>query len=541
MSIKSAFQSIFQEKRWVLLAAALGLLLWAVLLVGVFFSTQPQTGLYADNQATYFVQGLRLSGQHLYLEHDWFANTRPLHIAFTWLVAGLERLGILTPAIHVLDVLSRLVFLGSLGLLVNALFLFALPDWEGRHLFQRIGLVLSVISVYVLSLWPVYRLSAIFESLGVSSLAIAAEKFGFYYSFGGFASFRYYVEPVTFTVLILTALGLMPYRRWRWSAALLGVAALFHASYLIHTGALVGVMILYLWLTGERKQALWAAGIYGVLVLPLVVYILMRMTDSHTAAANAIIALERVPHHTQPWKWWDATDWVHSGVIAAAIALLWWKSMGVTRWALFTTSLYVGAGIALVAAGVGNPGLAILMPWRASGYLYAVSQLVLLTAGAVFIIKVLGRWPRFAVSLILFLSTALLLVGGMENLPFSVLKEEYQDTSSQVAYPFMQLIEQQTPPDSVLLTPLEDDYRLGARRAVYVDWKSHPYLGAEVLEWWQRVEFVRQFYTLDAATRQQACQTAGVDYYVVQAADRSEPEPVVISWEEWRLVPCPLP
>jgi hypothetical protein len=107
--------------------------------------------------------------------------------------------------------------------------------------------------------------------------------------------------------------------------------------------------------------------------------------------------------------------------------------------------------------------------------------------------------------------------------------------------PFMQLIEQQTPPDSVLLTPLEDDYRLGARRAVYVDWKSHPYLGAEVLEWWQRVEFVRQFYTLDATARQQACQTAGVDYYVVQAAAHSEPEPVVISWEEWRLVPCPLP
>ena len=95
----------------------------------------------------------------------------PDPVSYILLVAGLEWLGILVPAVSVLDVLSRLVFLASAGLLVNALFRFALRGWEERHPFQRVGLVLSVISVYLLSLWPVYRLSAIFESLVLGAKA----------------------------------------------------------------------------------------------------------------------------------------------------------------------------------------------------------------------------------------------------------------------------------------------------------------------------------------------------------------------------------
>ncbi len=104
-----------------------------------------------------------------------------------------------------------------------------------------------------------------------------------------------------------------------------------------------------------------------ILVLPLVIYILTQMTDPQTAAANLIIAIERVPHHTQPARWWDTTDWWHLGIILVSAALLIWKDRGLLRWAIGLTTLYVGLGIGLVI-WTGNPSLAIMMPWRASGY-----------------------------------------------------------------------------------------------------------------------------------------------------------------------------
>ena len=541
MSVTAFILSEFQQKRWFRLAALAGLILWAILLTGLFFSTQPTTGLFTDNQSTYFVQGLRLSGQHPYLENDWFAQTKPLHIAFTWLVAGLTRLGVLAPAARVLDVLFRLVFLLSLGLMTNALLTLAIPE-DNPDPLKRGGLVLSVISIYILSLWPVFQLSAISEQLGISSLAIAFEKFGFYYSWGGFAAFRYYTEPASFSVLILTAIALMPYKRWRWSAALLGIAGLMHASFLIHSGVIAGILALYLFLRKERKEALIVIGIYAFIVLPLVIYILTQMTDAQSGTANLILALERVPHHTQPSRWWNSTDSVHLGVILVGSAVLWWKDRGPTRWTVLAITLYAGLSILLVLWMKDNASLAILMPWRASGYLYAVCQLVVLTAGLTLLINLLGRWPHFAVLITIIIPLVFLIWGAVENGIFSVLAEEYEDTTTQENYPFMLQIQEKTPEDAVLLIPLnEGDYRLGAQRPIYVDWKSHPYKGEEVMEWWDRVNFVRNFYILGAPDRLQACHQAEADFYVVTTGQHQPIEPATTSWGDWVLVPCPIP
>ena len=541
MSIKSLIQSKIAGKQWDFIAALAGLILWSVLLAGVFFSTQPTVGLYFDNQVTYFLQGLRLSGQNPWLEADWFSQTRSLHIAFTLLVAGLDRLNILPQAMHLLDILFRLVFLASLGLMTNALLRLADRDWAERSPLLRASLVLSVISVYVLSLWPVYQLSTFFEKIGISSLALAAEHFGFYYSFGGFSAFRYYPEPASFSMLIFTALALIPYKRWRWSAALLGIAGLFHASFLIHSGFLAGLIALYLWIRGKRKEALSAAGIYAVLVLPLVIYILTQMTDPQTAAANLILATERVPHHTQPVRWWDTTDWWHLGIILVSTALLAWKDRGLLRWAMGLTTLYVGLGIGLVI-WTGNPNLAIMMPWRASGYLYNTAQLVILSAGLFLLFSLLKRWSKAAVLILSAIPLALLIWSAAQHGLYTVMIDRYQNTSTQPEYPFMKMIQAQTPEDAILLVPLkESDYRLGAQRAIYVDWKSHPYRGSEVLEWWDRVTFVQDFYALSGPERQIACQTAGVDYYVLEAAALDKSEPVTLSWGDWRLIPCPDP
>ncbi|MEJ2756853.1 MAG: hypothetical protein P8046_00085 [Anaerolineales bacterium] len=537
----SRFRLVFRQYTLVQKAILVGLLLWGVALTGTFFSTQPQVGLYYDNQNTYFVQGLRLSGQVPYLNADWFAQTKPLHIAFTYLVAGLARLHILPQAVAFLDVAFRLVFLFSLFLIVFALCRFAepdLPDVPATRL-RRTVFSLSIITIYLLSLWPVYQLSAISERLGVTSVAIALEKFGFYYSFGGFAAFRYYTEPAAFTVLIFTALALLPYRRWRWSAALLGFSALMHASFLIHTGIIAGLLVVYLFFWENRKQAYAVFLIYAALVLPMVLYVLIGMTDAFTGEATRLLAWERLRHHTWPVYWWDATDSVHAGVVLVAVTLLVWKGQGVLRWLIPVIAAYVGLGIAVVY-WTGDLNLAIQIPWRASGYLYAVAQLVFLAGGLFGIVKVLSRWPKAAMLLVVLVPLILLGWGVVEHGLFTLLEVEYRDITTQEAYPLMRAIQTETEPEALLLTPLDaGDYRLGAQRPVVVDWKSHPYLGAEVLEWWDRVQFVRSFYQLDGPARQQACRQVGADYYVLEAATRSETEPAFLERGEWVLVPCP--
>lgn len=518
-----------------------GLSLWALLAVGVFFSTQPWTGLYHDNQATYFVQGLRISGQHPYLESDWFAQTRPLHIAFTWLVAGLARIGILPQAVSALDIGFRLVFLASLGLLSHALLGWLDASFRSRPLTARLALTLSVISIYILSLWPLHLLSQLSESLGVSSLAIALEQFGFYYSFGGFAAFRYYTEPAAFAVLIFTALAVLPYRRWRLAAALLGIAGLLHASFLLHTGILTGLLAVYLFLHGERKQAYAVAAIYAVLVLPLVIYIATQLTDGATQAANQILSVERVPHHTDPHRWWDTTDTWHAGFTLAALALAGWKTRGPLRLVVLVTGAYVGISIGLVAAGL-SPGLGILMPWRASGYLYAFSQVMLLCTGLAVLVITLRRWPAAPVVLAAVLTIGLLAWGATQSVVYKILESDYYDNSTQPEYPLMAAIQQSIPEDAMLLIPLRGgDFRLGAQRPVYVDWKSHPYRGEEVLVWWQRVQFVREFYALPGSERLAACVTAGADYYVLPADQRAEEEVFTLERNGWGLVACPGP
>lgn len=536
----SHIRAMIAQRQWGRLLAWAGIVVWGIALAGNFFSTQPWTNLYVDNQYTYFIQGLRLSGRHPYLEADWFAQTKPLHIAFTYLVAGLERMGILQQGMIAFDIFFRLVFLLSIWLLTWALWGFIGPESLKENPLRRSAFTLSVLTFLVLSLWPVFQMSAFFESIGISSAALAWEKFGFYYSFGGFASFRYYTEPVSFTVLILTALAVLPYRRWRLAAVLLGVAALFHASFLLHTGVITAFLVLFLLVNGEKRTAFQIGGLYTLFVLPLVIYLLTQMTDPFTAEANRILALYRVPHSTLPSKWWTASGWPHVIVVAVALGVLAWKGQGVLRWLPAIIGGYIALGAVYVALS-GNLNVAILMPWRASGYLYTLSQLTVLTAGVCLVVKVLDRLHQNAGNFFVILPLVFLCLGVYSFGMFSILETKYADITTDEEYPFYLQIREETEPDALVITPRgETAFRLAAQRPQYVDWKSHPYKGEDVLEWWDRIGFVDAFYAPEttAAERKQLCRSVGADYYILKTQPAAI-EQVVVSYRQWSLVPCP--
>ena len=51
-----------------------------------------------------------------------------------------------------------------------------------------------------------------------------------------------------------------------------------------------------------------------------------------------------------------------------------------------------------------------------------------------------------------------------------------------------------SPRDTLLLLPprLREDVRLGSGRSIVVDYKTHPFAPAEVLEWWSRYDFAKR-------------------------------------------------
>ena len=71
----------------------------------------------------------------------------------------------------------------------------------------------------------------------------------------------------------------------------------------------------------------------------------------------------------------------------------------------------------------------------------------------------------------------------------------------------------------LVIVPVEgwEMYRLASMRAVFVDFKSHPYRPDEVLEWARRVSRVKSLYELPFVGRRAQCRKLGATHYVERA------------------------
>ena len=100
---------------------------------------------------------------------------------------------------------------------------------------------------------------------------------------------------------------------------------------------------------------------------------------------------------------------------------------------------------------------------------------------------------------------------------------------------------QATEMNAVILIPIDwEDFRLVAQRAVFVDWKNHPYLGTEVMEWWRRIQVVQQFYdpSTSADDRKRICNNEAVNYYILPTSSMKASEIVVAKSEPYAIVRC---
>lgn len=293
-----------------------------------------------------------------------------------------------------------------------------------------------------------------------------------------------YLQPSTAGVLVLAAVSLVvtpsPAARHVASAAILVTAAcIIHPTYLSVVAVLAaGALLANPNLLRPRVIAPAVAGMLGLTAASIGAnppLLAMRASGADAAAAQTRFAFERIPHHTLVTQWPGGDVWLVAAVIAAALLLHGYAGRTrLGRW--LVASLVIGLVGAIIVAQTRSAPLALLFPWRASVVLVPIAWTVL----AAFAGQVLSRRPSAVVTLGLML-TSVAAVGAA----FTV-----RDTPPSVAEASARAVIA-AQPQGVGVVPLGAwSVRLNARVPIYVDYKSPPYAGESLVEWWARVDRV---------------------------------------------------
>jgi len=472
-----------------------------------------------SNHSVYLIDALRKCDPTL-LANDWFyTQTLQYHSAFGWLTAALLKAGILQPAFAVLY-----------GVLLVAFHM----SW--RSIVRRLG---GGDDAYVLSV-ILYFISAGGIGLGTYQFfqdsCLLASNIANVAMFGGVAAF---------------VSG-----RWILAGVGMGLAGLFHLNHAVVVPVLWIAMCLYdnrldakRWLRPTIIIATLIAAIgCGVNVIPSAV---AKMGHPGAAIPLAefvnVYAMLRHPHHYHPASWpfviWLAFGfWILPGLagivvvrspardravvvllpimllqlIALCFAGIIYVNATLVQMSLFRFSIIAHVLLVIFAA-------VLMTRWRAMVWtlpaclLFAAVVLALspFTAiaqqrlGQVIMLVILGFAPMILV--IARNRPWMALAGGVVAL--AVLASSF-DRLTGLSRPLVKIDtdyralcawaanEENTPRDAVfLVSPVDEDFRWYARRAIVINWKSVPQLAGELPEWQSRMAATMGWTNLDALPR----------------------------------------
>ena len=199
------------------------------------------------------------------------------------------------------------------------------------------------------------------------------------------------------------------------------------------------------------------------------------------------LGYERIPHHAVPSAWWDSEATVKLALVGLA-AVVSFRS-GARRDALFLVGAV--AATALVTSVVivnGSGRLLLTLPWRASCVIVPISFAIILG----YIARRISEAARAGVArLATGAAAALLAVAfglGLRSTSAHLLAAPERHSLVR-AIRALDL-------RGVGLVPADaETVRLNARVRIYADWKSHPHVGMEVLEWAERVRLIDRFFS----------------------------------------------
>jgi hypothetical protein len=346
-------------------------------------------------------------------------------------------------------------------------------------------------------------------------------------AFEGFAV--QYINGMVFetqSVGVLTFVGLLLFRlrQTGWGVVLMVAAAWVHPAYAIPGLMLLLGMTVARWRCGATVSLpplAIAAGVVGCLGAAGFAYSLLQPSDpAIQAEAIRIITEIRIPYHALPKDWLDDSDTYLK--LAAVLLAIWLARRDPLAWVMGV----VLACIAVLTAWVyfaHDLELALASPWRASAIIVPVANTILLGR----LIQAAAGWSEdvpWRRAAVLGVAAAAIVVGiGLGQRGRLMLMEERQHPA------YFAWVRDNARDGDLFLTPVNHgDFRLATGQPQYISWKTHPYRGESVLEWYRRLK------SAGAATgRQPGCETLdafaahGVTHLV---RDASFPPPDCPGW-----------
>lgn len=457
----------------------------AVLLAVAFAAAYTQSPLYYSNQNQYLLHGAAHAG-HGHLAHDWLAATRDPAPLFSALVVAAYSVHpwLLQPAYFAL--------LMSYFLAVRWL-VAAVPGFPDSRAARVAFAALFTATHAAILRWLSVELAGVdypwYLQAGVASQYLLGPG----------------IQPSAFGVLLVFAVAAFAHGRAVLACALAAAACWLHSTYLLPAGVLVAGFLVELLRRRRARTALVGAGAALAMVAPVVAYTLWRFDPFDPAAGHAIhiLARVRIPHHSVVTRWFDLVAGLQLVWVALGLALLRRTPLACPLW------VALAAGIALTGAqyATGSERLALAFPWRVSVLLVPVATAVILAKLLAW--KPPGRWAERAT----FAGLLALAAGGMAVYAFDL---GYGAVDEHQLYDYVRATAK---PDDVYLLPVQfpavgsgrgavsntfkppprakegtnqipvdlQRFRLATGARVYVDFKSVPYSGAEVEEWFRRM------------------------------------------------------
>ena len=427
-----------------------------------------------DNQNTYLLSGLAGSG-YGQLSADWMSTTTSPFLVFSWLVGGLNAIG-LVPGTRGASVLLALVFALGCVTIFRSRDAGSAGGWGPLCLFV---LLLSVVAIH--------------DTFMLRGMA-------------GQYVLGMYLQPSEFGVLMVLAVALFAAGRPISPHVCAALAGLFHQSYLLPGAFLVLAFASHQLLLGKRpRDAIIGCVTALAIVSPVLWYSYAQFAPSDAEAfraSRAIIAERRIPHHAIPAHWFDRSQVLNLLVIALGTGLAAFFNRRLAY--VMTVAALLGVLSSLTAVLIGSNALYLLFPWRISAVLMPLAT-VAMVVGIVRILvdtrlgAIVSAVPARVVMVALTVTVAGMSfsdrLSSVELVEGGAAARLPQDRDAGYAALVGHVRSQAADDRLYLHNPLRfASFRIRSGMPVFVDVKSHPYRDDEVLEWWRRMSWAAELF-----------------------------------------------
>lgn len=451
-------------------------------LLGIAFAiSYAQSPLYTANQNTYLLHGLA-NGQMGALSSDWMANTTDPFPLFSSLIS-------LTYS-HASPALFYLFYAAILGI-----FIFSIMGITAQLSDKNRSNVTLFCTFVVITAICSNAFSNISQSLiGINLSKLFTEGAAGQYILGDV------FQPSTFGVFLLLSIYTFLKNKPFLAVVFLGVAANFHATYLLSGAALtLSYMVIIILDENKYKKALYVGVLSLTIVAPTVIYSLLSFAATSTDNLNlaqSILVNYRIPHHANINVWFSVGAVIKIAIIMLAL-LIQRKRRRV--WLILLIPFVISIVLTIVQWLTKSHFLALLFPWRLSAFLVPLSSFIVASSAISYLFcnSNLIDDQKKAINVLLTIILSILIIFGLSAHYF-----KYKRHNNAPYIPMMTFVANtMNNSDVYLIPPKMDRFRLQAGARILIDHKTHPYKDNEILNWHERLQLANNFYNYDTTSQ----------------------------------------